>query len=283
MDTMFGLLISGILACVVCFGIYSSIIERFWFRIQHVRIPIVRLPKPFSQFRIVLISDIHMGFFFSQKHFRSVVEEINKLHPDMICFAGDLLDSDSCVASMGSTIPLLRKLAAPYGKFAILGNHDYRAGIQHVVSGLEKGGFRVLINEHTVIQKDAEVMFIVGLDDILKGKPNPEQAFEGIPEDACTLLLVHEPDFADVSKKLPIQLQLSGHSHGGQVRIPFIGPIVTTKFGRKYVSNLYHFDSFKLYTSRGIGTTGLPVRFCCRPEITVITLEQNSEIVTYIK
>jgi uncharacterized protein len=273
---MFWFTTLGILACVGGFGAYATFIERYWIRTQHLRIPVVRLPKSFSQFRIALISDIHLGFYFSTKNLDSVVNKINQLTPDMICFTGDLLDSDSCIAAMSPAIPVLKKLTAQYGKFAILGNHDHRAGVQHVVSGLEQSGFRVLINQNVCIQKEEDDLVIVGLDDIAEGKPDLDRACEDIPADACTVLLVHEPDVADRLKKRSIQLQLSGHSHGGQVRIPFIGPIITTKLGRKYVSGLYHFDSFKLYTSRGIGTTGLPIRLFCRPEITCITLEQES-------
>ena len=259
---------AGFSGCVL----YSKLIERLWLDVRKLQIPLNRLPVSFSEFRIALFSDIHLGFFFSGKDLSSVVKVVNELNPDTICFTGDFLNSVSSLRALDSGVAALAELTAPFGKYAVLGNHDYMAGPNHVINGLERGGFHVLINEHAAIQKDGDRLFLTGLDSISKGKPNLETAIHGIPEAACNILLAHEPDIADAISKFPVSLQLSGHSHGGQVRLPFIGPVITTGLGRKYHSGMYKINELILYTNRGLGTTVLPIRFMCRPEITIITL-----------
>ncbi|HJV44784.1 MAG TPA: hypothetical protein VJ824_03560 [Bacillota bacterium] len=138
------------------------------------------------------------------------------------------------------------------------------------------GGFKVLKNNHVTLRRGEDHLTFLGLDDILYGQPNLLKALENTPKDGCKILLVHEPDFANLPSPVPISLQLSGHSHGGQVRIPFLGPILTTKMGRKFAEGLNNGKNGPLYTTRGIGTTQLPIRFCCRPELTFITLKKSA-------
>jgi len=173
---------------------------------------------------------------------------------------------------MNKIIPLLSRLEAPFGKFAVLGNHDCSAGVEDVTRGFERGGFIVLRNNHAVLEKDNDRLFLIGLDDVLEGKADLPKAVEAIPESGFKILLVHEPDFADYTSRFAIDLQLSGHSHGGQVRFPYFGPLITTRLGRKYPFGLRRVDKLMLYTNRGLGTTLLPLRFLCRPEITIIKL-----------
>lgn len=255
--------------------IYSAAIERYWLDVRKLDISLPRLPREFSGFRIVLISDLHLGFFYGPRNVLKALEVINELKPDLICMTGDILDSRISLKTLEPVVPLFKKLKAPSGKFAVLGNHDYRAGAAYVARGLEGGGFCLLKNSNAVLEKGKNRVYLVGLDDIQEGRPGLKEAVAGIPEHACKILLVHEPDFADLTKKFSIDLQLSGHSHGGQVRFPFVGPVVTTSLGKKYVSGLYHLGGLKLYTNAGLGTTILPLRFFCRPEITVITLKSG--------
>jgi len=254
-------------------GIYSSAIERFWLDVCSVPVPLKQLPRAFSGFRIALLSDIHLGFFYGPKDLSVIVEVINGLGPDVICIAGDSLESNTSLGVLDQAVPILSRLKAPFGKFAVLGNHDCKAGVKGVIRGFERGGFFVLRNDHAVLKKDNDRLFLIGLDDVLEGKADLQRAIEGIPETECKILLVHEPDFADYTSRFPVDLQLSGHSHGGQVRFPFLGPLVTTRLGRKYPSGLRRVGKLMLYTNRGLGTTLLPLRFLCRPEITIITLE----------
>lgn len=255
----------------VIVGTYSSAIERHRIDTRMVRVFLRGLPHSFSGLRIALFSDVHLGFYYGPPQLLKAVATINGLAPDIACLTGDFTESDSSPGVLEPVVPILSRLKATLGKFAVLGNHDYRAGAGEVTRCLEKGGFRVLKNSHAVLKKENECLFIIGLDDVLMGRPDPENATRGIPHDACKILLVHEPDYAGFANR-PVDLQLSGHSHGGQVCFPFLGPIITTRLGKKYVSGLYSAGKSMLYTNRGLGTTILPIRFLCRPEITLITL-----------
>lgn len=261
-----------IFATVCLTGLYSSLIERHWLDLRQVNRPIRDVPRSFQGLKIVLFSDIHLGFFYQPKHLTRLIDRIDQLEADVVCFTGDLLDDRSSLKVLEPSIELLARIQAPLGKFAVVGNHDYRAGIKETILGLEKAGFQVLKNEHVTLKKGEDHLTFVGVDDVLYGKPNLQLALEQSPKDGYRILLVHEPDFAHVPSPVPISLQLSGHSHGGQVRIPFWGPILTSKLGRKFPAGLNHGVNGPVYTTRGVGTTHLPIRFCCRPELTIITL-----------
>ncbi|MDN4072321.1 metallophosphoesterase [Fictibacillus terranigra] len=252
---------------------YSAFVEPYWFDLNKIEIRIQRLPDSFKKFHIVHISDFHLGFHFKAKHIAKMAVEIQKLNPDLVVFTGDLVNSHRSLKSAVKSLPYLKKINAPYGKFAVLGNHDYLENIHTISELLGKSGFELLINENRRIKKGEDELYIAGLDDYLRGEADIERALAGIPEGRCTFLLAHEPDYFKVSTRFPVDLQLSGHSHGGQIRLPLFGPIVTSKMGRKYHSGLYQAENKFLYTNRGMGTTHLPFRFFCRPEITSITLK----------
>ncbi len=252
---------------------YSAFIEPYWFDVKKIDIKLPRLPEAFKKFHIVHISDFHLGFHFKARHIAKMADKIQKLNPDMIVFTGDLVNSHRSLKTVIKSIPYLNKIKAPCGKFAILGNHDYLESIDTISELLRKSGFELLINEKKMIKKENDELYLAGLDDYLRGEADIEKTLNGIPLDRFTLLLAHEPDYFKVSSKFPVDLQLSGHSHGGQVLMPLFGPIITSKMGRKYHSGLYETENKFLYTNRGMGTTHLPFRFFCRPEITSITLK----------
>lgn len=265
--------IVGLAGATSLAGVYSRWIEPYWIDVTHVPITLAKLPPTFNQLRIVHISDLHIGFHSKQELLLECVSQIQQLKPDVICFTGDLLDHST--AYISDAVELLSKLQAPLGRYAVLGNHDAYGNRRVVTKGLQDAGFQVLHNEHTVIKKGNDRLYLAGVDDPWTGQPDIHKALLDIPEDACTILLAHEPDFADEYSQLRVDLQLSGHSHGGQVRIPFIGALYTPPYGSKYTNGLYRVANSQLqvYTTRGIGMTRLPVRFNCRPELTVITLK----------
>ena len=254
-------------------GVYSRWIEPYWIQVKHVNIKLSSLPPAFNHFRIVHFSDLHQGFHSKQEHLIELVEQVKYLKPDLICFTGDLLDKSTDYIS--DAVNLFSQLQAPFGQYAVLGNHDAYGTRRAVTKGLPQAGFRILNNEHVMLTKGDDQLYLAGVDDPWVGKPDINQALRNIPEEACTILLAHEPDFADDYCKLPVDLQLSGHSHGGQVRIPFISPLYTPPHGSKYPNGLYQISDSRLqvYTTRGIGVTRMPIRFNCRPELTVITLK----------
>lgn len=226
-------------AAVIAGGIYSSAVERRWLDIRRVNISLSRLPRRFSGFKIALISDIHLGFYYGAENFSGLVNIINRMAPDAVCFAGDFLDSGASEGVVESVIPALSRLSAPFGKYAVLGNHDHKVGAKRLMCGMNRGGVRVLVNDHVFLEMESDRIFLIGLDDILAGNPDMEKAAGGIPEAACKILMVHEPDQAVQTSRFPVDLQLSGHSHGGQVRLPFLGPVVTSRMARRYPSGLY--------------------------------------------
>jgi predicted MPP superfamily phosphohydrolase len=254
--------------------LYSHFIERSWLEIQQIQLSFKQLPAAFHGLRIAHFSDVHLGFYFDEDDLKKLVAAIQRLKPDLICFTGDMVEGE--VDILQRSIEILKELEAPLGKFAVLGNHDYWEDAEGVVSALKSSGFVLLRNELTRIKRGSEHIVIAGVDDIIYGEPKLDLIMTKIqPEDECIVLLAHEPDFADITKQYPIQLQLSGHSHGGQIRLPLLGAVVTPPYGKKYPDRLYRIEQLTLYTTRGIGTTSLPLRMFCRPELTIIQLNRS--------
>jgi predicted MPP superfamily phosphohydrolase len=251
--------------------VYSHYIERFWVDTNRITLRFSNLPQSFRKIKILHFSDVHLGYYFGIDDLTKLAAYMQQIQPDMICFTGDLVEKH--LEQLQKSVPVLSKLTAPLGKYAILGNHDYWIDPNAVVRTLTDSGFTVLINSHAMIERDGDRIYVTGLDDILYGNPNMEKSLEGIPENVFNILLAHEPDFADHASQYPVQLQLSGHSHGGQIRIPFYGHLITPPMGSKYVDGINHVGDLTVYTNRGIGTTGVPYRFSCRPEVTVIELD----------
>lgn len=252
---------------------YGYAWERNTLQVERLSVTLTGLPRSFTGTKLVHFSDVHLGHFLEPQDLQRIVDRIMAEQPDMICFTGDLVDEDTRVLALA--VPILSQLQAPLGKYAVLGNHDYRAREQMAVrNAWAASGFEVLDNRNVSVTKNDEKLYVAGVDDVLHGAPNMRQAMTAIPEGQTVILLAHEPDFADEAANHPVQLQLSGHSHGGQVRLPIIGHLLTPKLARKYVQGMYRVGnhSMQVYTNRGIGTTILPVRLFCRPELTVLTL-----------
>ena len=250
---------------------YSSRIETGWLEIERVTIPVKNLGSSFEGFKIVLLSDFHLYPFTEIELIKRAVGTANSLKPDLITLGGDY------VLTRGDSIfqlaPVLAQLNAKHGVFSVLGNHDYWVNEKIVCRGLEESGLPVLRNSGLTISMGRDRMFLAGLDDGWLRRSDLSQALEKHPEGVPTILLMHEPDFADTfSSDDRISLQLSGHSHGGQVRLPGIGAPVLPRYGRKYDQGLYRVRDMWVYTTRGIGVSRPPVRFNCRPEVTEITL-----------
>ena len=258
---------------------YGTLLEPRRLTIEHVEVRLARLPAQFDGFRIAQLSDIHFGPYMGSAFVREAAEEINKLQPDLIVLTGDFvshpLGKRQGIEGARHAIPCaeaLRGLRAAYGRFAILGNHDHWNDAGIVRDALESAGFPVLLNQAVPLEKDGARLWLVGLDDALERVADIEGALQGVPATEASVLLVHEPDFADHAARFPVDLQLSGHSHGGQVRLPWVGAPVLPRLGEKYPMGLYRVRSLQLYTNRGLGVINPPVRWNCPPEITRITL-----------
>ncbi|MEH7109027.1 metallophosphoesterase [Bacillus sp. JJ1764] len=262
----------GLLAAGALVGAYSYKVERFKYEIKEISLQIKNLPSAFEGWRIVQFSDTHLGYFFGVEDFKPLVKMINNLQPDILFFTGDLIDIRTKTPERYFSI-LQELKSGRGGKWAVLGNHDIHHKYR-VTQLLEDSQFTVLNNDFGVVEAGHEQLYIAGIDDVVRGYPNLDRALEGLSEDDCIFLLAHEPDFAIFSSSYPISAQFSGHSHGGQVRLPYLGPLTKHNMSNKYSEGLYYVGENKmpLYVNRGIGTTGLPLRLFCRPEITVFCL-----------
>ncbi|PGS49373.1 metallophosphoesterase [Bacillus sp. AFS041924] len=257
---------------------YSKNIEPKMLDLNHVTISSKSVSNEMNGLKIVQISDSHLGTYFSLKQLQNIVAKINKQNPDIIVFTGDLIDNSALYDKIDQIPSVLHQLKAKHGKYAIYGNHDVGGAGKRITSSvLINSGFTILENKQIEINLDEHSKLnIIGLDDYLLGRPNPSEAFKNVQNNAFNLLLVHEPDVADRLKEYPIDLQLSGHSHGGQIKLPFHEAIYTPPLAKIYTEGLYelknHLKPMSLYVNRGIGTTRLPFRLFSVPEISVFTL-----------
>ncbi len=260
--------ISGALAAA---GVYGRWVEPVWLRVRRETIPLPNLPPAFDGYRIVQLSDIHLGIPLSQRYLSAVVAVANRERPDLIAFTGDLTTARRDEIEAGGDV--LAGLRAPDGVWAVLGNHDYYGGVQRVADVFEAAGIRLLVNEHHVLRRGDDRLLLAGIDDVVQGMPDLGAALAGAPPHAPVILLAHEPDFAYVAAADPrIALQLSGHTHGGQVRLPRFGALILPKLGRSFPMGLHRVRHVMLYVTTGIGTGYFVFRFNCRPEIAVLTL-----------
>lgn len=256
-------------------SIYSTLLEPLWFDIVELPISLSRLPRAFSGFRVLQISDIHAGEQFMPGHLGEIVQKILELKPDIVLITGDFVCSSSAMTDeiLGTTEDLLAQISVSIPTFVVMGNHDYWWDVARVREMLQRANVKELANDFFTIQKDDASLHICGVDDFYERKSELGPILANLPEEGCAILMAHEPDFADKSSVTGrFDLQVSGHSHGGQVVLPFIGPLVLPNYGRKYPSGSYTVGNMHQYTNRGLGMVFPYVRFLCRPEITVFTL-----------
>ncbi|NDJ53452.1 MAG: metallophosphoesterase [Chloroflexi bacterium] len=260
--------------------LYSMTIEPNQLRIERLRLALPRLPKEFDGYCIVQLSDLHFGPALALPTVLRGIELTQALAPDLIVLTGDLttywLEEDRMVHA-------LRQLAAPDGVYAILGNHDHYASVdtEGLRFALERAGVVELRNRHVRIERDGAGIYLAGVDDILFDQGDLMQALDGIPDGAATVLLAHEPDYADLAASTgKVDVQLSGHTHGGQIVLfgqSVVKPLL--QLGVKYISGLYRVPGptrdMALYTSRGLGRGPL-LRWNAPPEITEIRLIAGS-------
>ena len=243
-----------------------------WFEITTLEITLPRLSPAFDGFKLVQISDIHFGTFIKQDRLEEVITAVNKLMPDLIVFTGDLV-SDQPERHGPILVDCLKLLRSRFGLVAVRGNHDHWADAEQVGLILEMAGAAHLENDIFTVSQNGSQLHIAGLDCHYVGKDRLDRVLELLPSAGSAILLVHEPDYADISAKTErFDLQVSGHSHGGQISMPWYGPIWLPRFARKYPAGLYSQNGMIHYTNRGIGTSHLKIRFNCPPEIALFRL-----------
>jgi predicted MPP superfamily phosphohydrolase len=292
-----GALLGGAATCLLG-PIYVTQVEPDWIEVTRVDIPLSGLPEALEGFTIAQLGDFHLGQQVSVEDVRRSVKIANGLGPDLIVLTGDFVTSWAGYSS--ACAQELAALEAQYGVYAVLGNHDIWTDAEEVAANVAGVGIALLRNERQALEVGDTQLWLLGIEDTgytgytggffaagassfgdframwQDTKDALANLLEGIPPDEPRLLLVHNPDFTEMLPEGRIDLALCGHTHGGQVRLPFLGELVTPScLGQKYARGLVQGPSTLVYVNRGIGLISPAVRFNCRPEVTLLSLSRG--------
>lgn len=262
----------------LCVFVDARYIEPKLLKVKEQRITTHKLTLE-EPLKVVQFSDVHLGKDYSLADFKRIITKINALNPDLVIFTGDLIDDNKTFTEVEKVIELLETLESTYGNYAVYGNHDHGGnGTRRYAKIMKESGFHLLVNENeTITLKNGEKLHLIGIDDIVLSRPDFKAAFKGVETNGYQLFISHAPDVVDrLPEEVVVDLQLSGHSHGGQVRLPIVGAPFTVPYGRKYIKGLYEVsecEGMLLYVNSGIGTSQLPYRFLNPPEITLLLIE----------
>lgn len=231
------------------------------------------LPEPFDGYRIAFLTDTHVARFMRRSFYREVVAQAMKFDPDLVLLGGDLVTWKRDIPLMGEV--LLEGLAARDGVFAVLGNHDYWAGADLVSQTLAERGVRLLTNQSAILRRGEAALPLVGIDEMYRGAPDPGLAFAGLDPAAPCLGVSHHPDIIDLLGSHRLDLLVCGHTHGGQIRFPFFGPVVVPSHHEgAFAAGFHRVGAVLMYVSRGVGAIP-PLRILCRPEVATFTLRRG--------
>ncbi|MFZ0662680.1 MAG: metallophosphoesterase [Acidobacteriaceae bacterium] len=266
-------------AACLGFPLYASEVSRHEISVERHTIHLARLPDQFRSFRILQVSDFHYAEYSEPYFLRDIVTQVNRLKADAVFFNGDYV-TDGVLFSHARTkqfayrcTEILSQVQCPL-RYAVLGNHDSSFAEPAVLDALAIHGFTVLNNRYVPLERDGQRLWIAGTGDACYDKMNLDKAVPPASrkDSEPVVLMVHEPDVLPQVARHNVDLMLSGHTHGGQVRFPFLPPIHLPTLGKKYVEGLFRMGPTQLYVNRGVGTVGVPFRFNCPPEIAVLTL-----------
>jgi len=247
---------------------YATAIEPNWLALESVDIPLRGLPAALDGFTIVQLSDLHRGPEVAQEDIERAVGLALRQEADLAVLTGDFVSRSA--GNAVSCAEALAPLVDAGEVLACLGNHDHWTHADTVAGALVDAGITVLRN---TAREVADGLWVAGVDDVWEQYADLGKALAGLPSGAAVVLLAHEPDYADtVAANGRVGLQVSGHSHGGQVRWPFFGPPVLPYLATKYHAGRYRVGDMWLYVNRGVGLVPPAVRFNCRPEVTLLTL-----------
>jgi predicted MPP superfamily phosphohydrolase len=282
--------VPGLAAAGLALGAYATLVEPTWLEVTATEIRLPSLPAAWDGVRIAHLSDLHLSRIVPAGYLARCVEATMRAAPDLVLITGDF------VTRSGGWIPclstLLARLHAPWGVWGVLGNHDHHVSAAGVSAAVEAGGVRMLRNRHTRLERDGEPLWLVGIDSMAGDQYRLSrarlaevdrrmqrhlcEAFAGVDPEGCRILLAHSPDILPLAKSHGVDLVLSGHTHGGQVRLPLLGAtVVPSRYGARYAAGLFHEGGAHLYVTRGLGVVRLPVRFLCRPELAILTLRRG--------
>lgn len=260
-----------ILLILILLVLYARYIEPMNLFIKEYKIESKDIPKNFDGIKIVHFSDIHYGRTVDNRYLEKIVDMINKQKPDIVIYTGDFIDEDINLSDkkIAEINKILNKIDSTLGNYAVAGNHDmkYFSNYKKILDN----NFTLLDNQQKILYyKDNEAISLIGLADSLESTIN----YEILNKESMyyTFVICHEPDEFDKIKKYDFDVMLSGHSHNGQIRAPFIGTIATPPGAKKYYDEHYSIDNKEIFISNGIGTSGINLRFMSRPSISLYRL-----------
>jgi predicted MPP superfamily phosphohydrolase len=267
-------LIAAPLVAVAATSAYASLVEPYYYWISETDVFIRDLPERFENFRITQLTDIHHSRILGIDQVQRVVALAQQTKPDMFVLTGDYTTTyrrfiEPCAEA-------LAELNAPEGVWAVLGNHDYYTDPELTTRALRRRRIAVLDNAHTTLQRGPDALQLSGIDDWSWNATDWTRAFSGLKQSTPTILLSHQPGVLDLEQTQNVALILSGHTHGGQVRLPGLGaPVRFATRELKYDRGLFQRGETQLYVSSGTGVIGLPLRLGARPEIAVLRLKRK--------
>lgn len=273
-------IIAAMLVFLICVYGYARFIEPNLLNVHYENISNKLISENSGEIKILQFSDTHLSDYFDTNDLQRIVNKINNENPDIVIFSGDLIDhykNYSYEGDITQISDILGRIKAPLGKYSVYGNHDYGGGAEKAYSEImKKSGFITLVNNAVKLEKYN--INIMGLDDSIFGNIGKEELYNNIDGSYYNIVISHEPDVVDSMLEYDIDLFLSGHSHGGQVNIPFFSSAIYPPLGEKYTRGLYEFENYretKLYVNIGIGTSQIPFRFMSLPEISVFILKNK--------
>lgn len=268
--------------------LYGRYVEPNLLIIEETTLSLPPTAQDLSGLKVGVFSDTHLGFYYTPEQLEKAVAKINAQNYDILIFLGDLIDNyqdyikdnPEGEAHRAAIVTALSKTKATYGKFAVFGNHDLGAmGQWDYPKIMTEAGFTVLQNDHATLTIAGHKVHIIGLDDCMLGCPNPEPAFADLTAEDLQILIAHEPDIIDeIQAPIPVHLFIAGHSHGGQVWLPFQQQLITPPYAKHYIRGWYHKEDAAageppIFVTTGIGSTQVPIRFLNVPEIITIYLQ----------
>jgi hypothetical protein len=247
-------------------------------RRERVTVPVAGLPPGWHGARIVQLSDLHSGRHITRARLQAIARRAARLKPDIVVVTGDIVHNSPSFARQAAEA--IASIPASHGIFACLGNHDFWAGADAVAHELERAGIRVLRNDGVLLEQGGDGLWLCGVDDVWSGLFDLPAALRGRPPRAATVLLAHQPNTWRLAQELGVQLQLSGHTHGGQLALLWLHRSLSlARFITPFVAGLYRAGRSYLYVNRGAGSVMPMVRIGARPEVTELTLMPPDEVV----
>jgi len=252
-------------ASPLCFATYGAAAASIRTEVEEVRLAFGRA------LRAVHLTDIHAGLYMTREHLRRYAELVNRLEPDLVLLTGDYISNSM------SFLPCMEEIArvrSRHGIFATLGNHEHWNGdARQVAAAFRRWGICLLQNEHRLVATPGGPVAVAGVDDLEAGTPDLAAALRGLPRGLPTILLSHRPEIFPLAADRGVPLTLAGHWHGGQIKLPVLGLDVSiAHLISRYPEGLYRRAASHLYVSRGIGTTGPPIRLNAPPEVVLFRL-----------